>query len=343
MSLTSFCAAESFQALALFDRLARPARRLLSLRPLIVRASRRKRLMKYPFVPISERKTLRWPKGKQLEEKINKNLKQMKRRKRPNRSTPGGPGIVGGDLPGDVYDNPNWTWREYGQRVGVWRMFDIFDQFGVPSTCTMNAKMGLERRAVIEAVLKRGWEIVAHNYVQTELLADYSFDESKEREVIRETLRVYKQVCGKPAKGWLSSSLRCTLNTVDILAEEGLIFTADLLNDDQPYLIETRSGRKIVSIPYTSEVNDFTVFLRQGQDVDGAFNVFKEQFDWLYRESAISGRFMNIGLHPHVIGQAFRIRALQDFVAYAKSFSDVWFATREEIAEWYLKNHHTHI
>src|SRR6185312_12064593 len=189
--------------------------------------------------------------------------------------------------------------------------------------------MGLERRAVVDAAVKRGWEIVAHNYVQTELLADYSFDENKEREVIRETLRVYKDVCGKPAKGWLSSSLRCTLNTVDILAEEGLIFTTDLLNDDQPYLIETRSGKKMVSIPYTSEVNDF--------------NVFKEQFDWLYRESATSRRFMNLGLHPHVIGQAFRIRALYDFVAYVKQFDDVWFATREEIAEWYLKNHQSHI
>ena len=137
--------------------------------------------------------------------------------------------------------------------------------------------------------------------------------------MIRETLRVYKEVCGKPAKGWLSSSLRCTLNTVDILAEEGLIFTTDLLNDDQPYMVETRSGKPMVSIPYTSEVNDFTVFMRQGQDVDGAFKVFKEQFDWLYRESAKSGRFMNIGLHPHVIGQPFRIRALHDFVAYVKS------------------------
>ena len=298
--------------------------------------------MKYPFVPISARKPLRWPNGKRLAVMITTNLEYWDATKdTPKPFYPGGPGIVGGDLPGNVYDNPNYTWREYGQRVGVWRMFDIFDKFGVPSTCTMNAKMGLERRAVVDAALKRGWEIVAHNYVQTELLADYSFDEAKEREVIRETLRVYKEVCGKPAKGWLSSSLRCTLNTIDIIAEEGLIFTTDLLNDDQPYLVETRSGKKIVSIPYTSEVNDFTVFMRQGQDVDGGFNVFKEQFDWLYRESATTGRFMNIGLHPHVIGQPFRIRALHDFIAYAKEFDDVWFATREEIAEWYLKNHHT--
>ena len=179
--------------------------------------------------------------------------------------------------------------------------------------------------------------------MQSDLLTDFTFDENKEREVIRETHRVYAEVCGKPAKGWLSSSLRSTMNTADLVAEEGLLFFTDLLNDDQPYLIHTRSGKPLVSVPYTSEVNDFTVFLRQGKDVDGAFSVFKEQFDWLYAESETSGRFMNIGLHPHVIGQPFRIRALRDFLDYAKKFDDVWFATREEIAEWYLENHSSHI
>ncbi len=83
--------------------------------------------------------------------------------------------------------------------------------------------------------------------------------------------------------------------------------------------------------------------MRQGKDVDGAISVFKEQFDWLRAESQKSGRFMNIGLHPHVIGQPFRSRALRDFIDYAKRFDDVWFATREEIAEWYLQNHKNHI
>src|SRR5882672_2813140 len=136
--------------------------------------------MKYEFVPFPQRKPLRWPNGKRLAVMLTTNLEYWDATKdTPKPFYPGGPGIVGGDLPGNVYDNPNYTWREYGQRVGVWRMFDIFDEFGVPSTCTMNAKMGLERRAVIDAALKRGWEIVAHNYVQTELLADYSFDEAK--------------------------------------------------------------------------------------------------------------------------------------------------------------------
>jgi hypothetical protein len=131
--------------------------------------------MKYQFVPISQRRPLRWPNGKRLALMITTNLEYWDATKdTPKPFYPGGPGIVGGDLPGNVYDNPNYTWREYGQRVGVWRMFDVFDKFGVPSTCTMNAKMGLERRAVVDAALKRGWEIVAHNYVQTELLVDYS-------------------------------------------------------------------------------------------------------------------------------------------------------------------------
>ncbi len=299
--------------------------------------------MEYDFVPLPARKPLRWPDGKRLAVMLTINFEHWdKVRDSAKPYYPGGPGIVGGDLPGNVYDNPNYTWREYGQRVGVWRMFDVFDRAGVPATCTMNAKMGLERRAVIDAALARGWEILAHNYVQSELLTDFFFDEAQEREVIRETLQVYREVCGRPARGWLSSSLRCTLNTVDLLAEEGLLFTTDLLNDDQPYLIRTRSGRPMVSVPYTSEVNDFTVFMRQGMDVNGALAVFREQFDWLYAESASSARFMNIGLHPHVIGQPFRIRALRDFIDYARGIEGVWFATREEIATWYLQQYGEH-
>ncbi|MBW8635889.1 polysaccharide deacetylase family protein [Hoeflea sp. WL0058] len=299
--------------------------------------------MHYDYVPISKRNPLRWPNGQRLAIFLTINFEYwdpVQESEKPY--YPGGPGIVGGNLPGNVYDNPNFTWREYGQRVGVWRLFDVLDAEDVAASCTMNAKMALERREVIDAALERDWEIVAHNYVQDELLTDYMFDEAAERDVIRRTLDVYEQAVGKKARGWLSSSLRSTLNTIDILAEEGLLFITDLLNDDQPYLVETRSGRPMVSISYTSEVNDFS-FLRQGLTVDTGFQMFKEQFDWLYAESETSGRFMNIGLHPHVIGQPFRIRALRDFIRYAKQFDGVWFAKREDIATWYLDHHQEHI
>lgn len=300
--------------------------------------------MEYDYVPMPQRKPLKWPNGARIAMILTPNLEYWDHTKDTEKPFyPGGPSIITDVMPGNVYDNPNWTWREYGHRVGIWRIFEIAENAGIPLSCTMNAKMGLERRAVIDYANERGWELVAHNYVQTDLLSNYQFQPDEERRIIRDTLAVYRDVVGRPARGWLSSSLRSTLNTADFLAAEGLSFFTDLLNDDQPYLIRTKSGKPLVSIPYTSEVNDFTVFLRQGKDVQGAISVFAEQFNELYREGATSGRLMNIGIHPHVIGQPFRIRALRDFVAYAKSFPDVWWTTREEIADWYLEHHASHI
>jgi peptidoglycan/xylan/chitin deacetylase (PgdA/CDA1 family) len=114
-------------------------------------------------------------------------------------------------------------WREYGQRAGVWRLFDIFDAAEVPVSCTINAKTATERPEIVKAADSRGWEIVAHNYEQGELLTDYAHNREAETEVIKSTLATYHEVLGRPAKGWLSSSMRGTLNTCDILAEQGIL------------------------------------------------------------------------------------------------------------------------
>ena len=299
--------------------------------------------MHYDYVPMPHRKPLKWPDGKRLALIVTFNLEYWDLLKETEESYyAGGPAILPDPLPGNVPDWPNYSWREYGQRVGIWRLIDIFDKAGVPATCTMNAKTGLERRPIIDAVNERGWEIVAHNYVQSELLTNYQFDAEKEREIIRETLKVYNEVVGRPSKGWLSSSLRSTTQTAGICAQEGLIYFNDLMNDDQPYMLQTEHG-PIVSVPYTVEMNDFMMFLRRGNSTSEAVEVMKEQFDVLYEEGAESGRLMNIGLHPHVIGQPFRARAIREFIEYAKQFDGVWWAKREEIAEWYRENHESHI
>ena len=299
--------------------------------------------MYYDFVPMPERKPLKWPNGARVAVLITFNLEYWDLTKDTEESYyAGGPQILPDPLPGNIADVPNYAWREYGQRVGIWRLFDICARAGVPASCTMNAKMGIERPQAINYCVDKGWELVAHNYVQTDLLTNYYFDAKGERDLVLETLKVYEKVVGKKAKGWLSSSLRTNPSTVDILAEQGLLYTCDFLNDDQPYLIHTDHG-PIVSVPYTTEINDFMIFLRRGNSTSEAFQVFKEQFDVLYAEGAESGRIMNLGLHPHVTGQPFRSRALREFIDYAKQFPDVWWATREEIAKWYLKNHESHI
>jgi hypothetical protein len=289
------------------------------------------------------RQPLRFPKGKRLAVIVTVNAEYWDAVK-PYKEAyyAGGPPIIPDPLPGDVFDSPNFTWREYGQRVGIWRCFDAAAEVGVPLSITVNAKTLLERREIPDYAKKKGYEMVAHNYEQGELLTRFTHDEAKEREVIANTLRTYEQVVGRKAKGWLSSSLRGTLRTPEICAEHGLLFFCDYMNDDQPYVIQTKHG-PIVNTPYSVEVNDFTIFHRRGLTTDEGLAMLKEQFDVLYAEGAKSGRTLNFGTHPHILGHPFRIRALREFMAHAKAHDGVWWCTREELATWYLQHHKEHI
>ncbi len=299
--------------------------------------------MHYLWSPIITRGPLRFPQGKRLAVIVTMNCEYWdltKDTKEPYYA--GGPPMLPDSLPGNVADFPNFTWREYGQRVGVWRLFKVFEGMGVPLSVTINAKTAIERPEIIRYAKERGWEFVAHNFEQGELLTRYTFDIDKERALIDATLATYEKAVGRPARGWLSSSLRGTPNTPDLLAERGLLFYCDYMNDDQPYLIQTPHG-PIVNVPYSIEINDFTYFHRRAMSTWDAARMLKDQFDELYEESAETGKLMNIGVHPHVSGHAHRMPCYREFLAHAKSRPDVWWTTREEIATWYLHNHANHI
>ena len=298
--------------------------------------------MRYPYVPITQRKPLKWPNGKRVALIITFNLETwdlVKDTDKPYYA--GGPAVLPNTLPGNIPDYPNYTWREYGQRVGIFRMFDAMDKFDVKPSCTVNAVTFDRRAAMVDAAIERDCEILAHNFEQGELLTDYAHDVEKERDVILRTLNAYESYIGRKAKGWLSSSLRGTLNTVSILAGEGCSFYCDIMNDDQPFIINTDNG-PLCGIPYSNEINDFTLVTRRGHTTDQVTDILKEELKVLYEEGEESMRIMYIGLHPHVSGRAYRNRSLLEFLEYAKSLEDVWWTTREEIADWYLANHERH-
>ena len=298
--------------------------------------------MRYPYVPMPKRKPLKFPNGKRVAVIVTFNLETWDLKKESNKPYyAGGPAVLPIPLPGNIPDYPNYTWREYGQRVGLFRMFDAMDKFDVRPSCTTNAVTIERRQAMLEAAVDRNCEVLAHNYEQGELLTDYAFDIDKEKHVIVRTLEAYEAYMGEKAKGWLSSSLRSTENTARILVENGCTFFCDIMNDDQPLMINTDSG-PIVGIPYTNEINDFTLVTRRGHSTDEVSAIYREELEVLYEESADSMRIMNIGLHPHVSGRAYRNRALKEFLEYATSLEDIWWATREEIASWYAQNHQNH-
>jgi len=298
----------------------------------------------YDYVAMPDRLPLRFPNGARLAVILTINLEYWEKF-RPGQREPlftGGPMTIPHPLPGDVWDTANWTWREYGQRVGVWRLIDVFDEAGVKPSCTVNGMIMTERKRIVDAVNQRGWELVPHNWAQNDLLTYYAGKPEIERAVIKRTLEQYAQAIGRPAQAWLSSALRGTTYTPVFLKEFGLIAYCDYLNDDQPYLIQTTHG-PIVCVPYSNDINDFNLFARGGMSASAGLETLKLCFDQLYAESAASGRLMNFGMHPHVMGQAHRIGALRDFIDYAKSHEGVWFASREEIATWYLDIHAAHI
>lgn len=299
--------------------------------------------MEYDFVPLPKRLPLKWPNDKRVALILTFNLETWDLTKDTDKPYyAGGPSILPDILPGNVADFPNFTWREYGQRVGIWRLIDLFDKLGVPASCTTNAVTFERRKEMCDAVLERGWELLAHNWEQGELLTGFAHDRAKEREVVLRTLDQFEKYTGRKSKGWLSSSLRGTLQTADILAEYGCTFYCDIMNDDQPYLLRTPNG-PIVSTPYSNEINDFTFITRKNYTTDQFRDALIEELDVLYEEGEHSMRIMNVGLHPHVSGRAHRVRALREFLEHAKSLPGVWFAKREEIAEWYLQNHEKHI
>jgi peptidoglycan/xylan/chitin deacetylase (PgdA/CDA1 family) len=299
--------------------------------------------MDYNYIPLPQRNPLRWPDGARVALILTFNLETWDLTKDTDRPYyAGGPAILPDLLPGRVPDFPNFTWREYGQRVGLWRMIELFDELGVKASCTTNAVTIERRRAMTDAVLERGWELFTHNWEQGELLSDYALDPAKEREVVQRTLDAFELYTGYKSKGWLSSSLRGTLQTADILAEYGAKFYCDIMNDDQPFLLRTPSG-PIVSVPYSNEINDFTFVTRKNYTTDQYAEALIEELDVLYAEGAKTARIMNVGLHPHVSGRAHRIRALRLFIEHAKSLPGVWWATREEIADWYMQQHESHM
>ncbi len=299
-------------------------------------------MFEYDYVPLPQRNPLCWPGGARVALLFTFNLETwdlVKDTDKPYYA--GGPPLLPNELAGRIPDYPNYSWREYGQRVGIWRMFDLFDELGAKAGCTTNAVTFERRKAMVDACLDRGWELIAHNYEQGELLTDFHDNPAAERDIIRRSIAMYEQHVGRRPKVWLSSSLRGTLNTPSILVEEGFKAYCDIMNDDQPYMIRTDAG-PIVATPYSNVINDFTILTRNARTTDEYRDILIEELRVLHQEGAKTGRIMNIGLHPHVSGRAYTIRALREFIQYAQSLDGIWWATRGEIADWYVANHEAH-
>ena len=234
-----------------------------------------------------------------------------------------------------VPDVLNHSWREFGVRVGIWRLMELMERMGIRGTVALNSDVCANYPRIIQEGNRLGWEWMGHGLNNSSLLTGFG-SEDEERAVIREVRDTIAKGTGTRPRGWLGPALTETFATPDLLAEEGFEYVGDWVNDEQPYRLNVRKGA-LFSIPYSIEINDIPAFLDSRRSADEFQKMITDQFDVLYEDGAHQPRVMAIALHPFLIGHAFRIRALERALAYIRARPQVWFATGGEIVDWYKK------
>lgn len=228
-----------------------------------------------------------------------------------------------------IPDVPNYGWYDYGLRVGFWRIKEVLDRHGIKGTVSLNAAVCQTNPRIVEECTRSDWEILAHGYVQRVLNV-----EEDEREVIRRTIQTIKDFTGKAPRGWMGPGLNETFNTPNILAEEGIEYVADWVNDVEPYPLKVKSG-SLISMPYTVELNDIPVHLFHHEGSAGLYNRARDEFDTLYEEGKKSAKVMIISTHPYVTGVAHRIGYFSRIFDYLKKYDSVVFMRGIDMLDWY--------
>ena len=283
---------------------------------------------RFDYSPIVDRPPLRWPNGARVALWVIPNIEHFLFNL-PSTS-------ISGATAGLKPDVLNYSWRDYGVRVGIWRMMEIMERHNVRGTVALNSEVCKHYPRIIEAGNKLRWEWMGHGTTNSILLPTLS--EAQERPLIKEVVATITKDTGRAPRGWLSPALSESVHTLDILAENGIEYVGNWVNDDQPYPMRVKKG-SMFSMPYSSEINDIPALLGLHQSPEHFGQMICDQFDVLYEDGAKTGRVMSICLHPFLIGHPHRSKYFAKALAHITSRQEVWLATGSEIVDWYKKNY----
>ncbi len=276
----------------------------------------------YRYSPIVDRPRLTWPDGARVAFYVGLNVEHFEV-DRPSTSIWSGTSHL-------QPDPLNYGWRDYGARVGIWRVIDTLDEYGVRASVLLNSDVPERYPQIIEAGRKRRWAWIAHGKNNSNLHTDLSAE--AERAALENITNTIAEATGQRPRGWMGPGLTETFATPGILAELGFQYVLDWCADDQPFALDVPG---MISVPYSVELNDVMLFVAHRASGEDFYRTVVDQFDELYRNAEHSGRVMALALHPFVIGQPFRRRYLAKALAYITSHDGVWVTTSDEIAAHY--------
>jgi allantoinase len=266
-----------------------------------------------PPLTVADRPRVEWPDGRSVAVWIIPNIEQYH--------------LDALDEPG-LPDVRGYSRRDYGNRVGIWRVFDVLSRLGIRGTVALNGEVATTYPQVLERALELDWELMGHGMTNSTRLTHLQPDE--ERAIIADTRATIEKL-GARMHGWLGPGLTESWSTLDLLAEAGVEYTCDWVNDDLPYAF----SNGLWSMPYTLELNDMPLFNAPSISIGDFERRIRDSFDVLLSEAPALPRVMSIALHPFLIGAPHRIRYLERALRYLVDSEQAWFATGHEIVAHY--------
>jgi peptidoglycan/xylan/chitin deacetylase (PgdA/CDA1 family) len=277
---------------------------------------------RYPYSAITRRRDYSWPGGKRLAVYLGFNLEHFEF----------GAGLGAALGPrGPEPDVLNYSWRDYGNRVGVWRCLELFEQLKLPLGVLLNTALYDYCPEVVEAFTRRGDELIGHGHSNSVRQGEMSAAQEK-RLLAYCRARIRKQSGIAPA-GWLSPWISESFATPDLLAATGYRYTLNWCHDDQPVRFRTRSG-PLWSIPYPQELNDIPMIVARLMDGRDFADLIVDNFDEMLAQSRAQPLVMGIALHPYIVGQPYRLRHLRRALKHIVSAKRVWLATPGAICDF---------
>ena len=287
----------------------------------------------YDWSPMVNRGKLSWPGGARVAICVILNLGHMEW------SPPQGsfsPGLAGGLGVREFPDYARFSHREYGHRVGIFRVLEALENSGLKPTVAMDALTAENYPYLVRHCLDQGCEIIGHGVSSSQSISS-QMSQEEETGYIQSSIEALTRATGAAPKGWLGPEYGESSRTPQLLSQAGIRYVCDWANDEQPYPLKSPHG-ELFALPVMVELDDVFAMWNRRVTIGRYRDMLKESFDTLYDDGKQTGRLLVLNLHPWLIGQPFRIGYLNDALSHMTRRGGVWAATGSEIVDWYQQN-----